>query len=197
MKRKAWTKAKRRKATTAVKPTYTPTPAPDIDREPSYGASNCANCDEKFKQKPVNKGFFRHSVENKLPCGKFAKDLLTSVTGVSFANNARAFEKQYLCAGCWQLANKIGHFIDGMSDFCVKSSPSSYIGKRSVSFRRFHAAMPATSEVKEEVEDPSYSASYAVDIGLAIAAVPPKKRKIADTDPSWPKQKKVQACTCM
>ena len=169
------------KAVAAFKPTPTPAPVIDRYREPTRSTSNCANCDEKFKSH--TKGYYRHSVGNKLPsCGKVAKDVLTSVTGVSFADHTkpRDIEQQFLCTLRWKLANRVGHYLDSVSDFRAKSSPSSYIGERSVPFCYCHATM--TSEMKEGVDDHSYSASYAVDIDVDEASVPSTKRKLEDSD---------------
>ena len=152
----------------------------------------CANCDKPFKRK--NKGYYRHSVDVRLPgCGIVARELLTEVTGASFANTAdeRPLNGQFLCPQCWHMASRIGGYMNSLVNFRAKSSPSSYIGTRSASFRHYYATLPAATVTKEEVEDHNYSVSYTEETDLDdLAERPPKKMKRAEAEPT--SSKKVQ-----
>ena len=151
----------------------------------------CANCDKTFKRK--SKGYKRRSVDLTLPCGKVARELLTEVTGASFAAtaDARPLNGQFLCPDCWTLASRIGGYMDSLLNFRTKSSPSSYIGTRSASFRHYYATLPTATVTKEEVEDHNYSVSYNEETDLDdLAERPPKKMKRAEAEPT--SSKKVQ-----
>ena len=178
-KSKLFTKTKRRRAVIES----ANVPVAESLGKLSRSGPTCVNCDQKFRERSDGRGFFRFSVEKTFPCGKVAMELLTNITGVPFSTRTKrgSIDGQFLCPACWQLANKIGWYMDSFSEFRARSSPSSYIGRRNASFR--HQATSLATTVKEEAEDHSYSAGYAEDNDVDdMAAVPPKKMKQADAD---------------
>ena len=132
-KSKLFTKTKRRKAVAES----ANVPVAESIGKPRSGPT-CVNCDQKFRERSDGRGFFRFSLEKTFPCGKVAMELLTNITGVPFSTRTkirRSIDGHFLCPACWQLANKIGWYMDSFSEFRARSSPSSYIGRRNASFR--------------------------------------------------------------
>ena len=94
-------------------------------------SSSCANCNKTFDRKPGNRGFYRFSLENKLPhSNETAREALSSMIGKSLTPVTIKRRGQFLCSSCWASLDDTARYHSAIQEFWGCTDDETYIGQK-------------------------------------------------------------------
>ena len=94
-------------------------------------ASSCANCNNIFRTKQDNRGYFRFSLENVVHHrSQTARDVLSQLTGTDFTTIANKSRGQLLCPECWSKINDTVRYQQNMDKLWEKTQDTTYISQK-------------------------------------------------------------------
>ena len=100
--------------------TYNLFPRP-VSTSLSLMASSCANCNNIFRKKPDNLGYFRFSLENIVHhSSQTARDVLSQLTGADFTPIANKSRGQFVCPECWSKFNDTFRYQQSLDKYGKK-----------------------------------------------------------------------------
>lgn len=92
--------------------------------------TSCANCEQSFKCKPGNKGYYRYSLESTLPnTDTIAREHLGLLSSTDFTPKKKRL-REFLCPSCWNALCDTRRYKDSLNSFFGGTSSTSYVAKK-------------------------------------------------------------------
>jgi hypothetical protein len=81
--------------------------------------SNCANCNESFKKKTGDKGYYRYSLENNIPNTDLsAREVFKEMPGIQIMTPvSKKRQGRFLCPVCWNKLVESHRYNNSLKEF--------------------------------------------------------------------------------